>query len=159
MGHCREGSCLLAAAPTIYPQRATNHLDPMPGWEPGSKGFTYWHSHHRLLACQLLFQPTNSTTAKDAYCLLHKAPLWGQGEAEHPSQAVCPQKRQQGGPTVGLTVPSLPSRAAGGHAGVHALPQIQPSLCSRVPPTPGVMPWRGGPCCGCLPRAEGGPQS
>ena len=93
------GSCPLPAAPTVHPQRATNHLDSIPGWEPGSEGFTYRHGHHGLLVHQLLSWPTDSSTTKDTYRLPHRALLLGRGEAEppHPSE-LCdpPQKAARG---------------------------------------------------------------
>ncbi|NXL06899.1 SPAG8 protein, partial [Mesembrinibis cayennensis] len=76
------------------PQRATNHLNLVPGQEPGSEGFTHRHGHHGLLAHQPLSWPTNSTTTKDTYRPPHRALLLGRGEAEPPPSAVPPKKAE-----------------------------------------------------------------
>ncbi|XP_074787600.1 sperm-associated antigen 8 [Athene noctua] len=90
-----RGSCLIH---NWQEERATNHLDSMPGCEPGSEGFTYRHGHHGLLVHQLLSWLTDSTTTKDIYRPPHRALLLGRGEAEHshPSKLCDPPKRQQG---------------------------------------------------------------
>lgn len=67
---------------------------------------------------------------------------WGEVRLRAPPPPECaPQKGSEGILAAELMAPS-PHRAAGGHAGVHALPEIQASLHPRLPPTPGAMPWR-----------------
>ncbi|KAF1412750.1 Sperm-associated antigen 8, partial [Spheniscus humboldti] len=85
-----RGSCLIH---NWQEERATNHLDPV----PGSEGFTHRHGHHGLRVHQLLSRPTNSTTTKDNYRPPHRALLLRQGEAEPPApgsheilEKVCP---------------------------------------------------------------------
>ncbi|NXU22108.1 SPAG8 protein, partial [Thalassarche chlororhynchos] len=41
-----RGSCLIH---NWQEERATNHLDSMPGQEPGSEGFAHRHGHHGVL--------------------------------------------------------------------------------------------------------------
>uniref|UniRef100_A0A8C0IHK6 Uncharacterized protein n=1 Tax=Bubo bubo TaxID=30461 RepID=A0A8C0IHK6_BUBBB len=103
-----RGSCLIH---NWQEERATNHLDSMPGWEPGSEGFTYRHGHHGLLVHQLLSWPTNSSTMKDTYRRPQRALLLGRGEAEppHPSELCDPRKRQQGDLSCGADGTFLPT--------------------------------------------------
>ncbi|KAM6036796.1 sperm-associated antigen 8 isoform 2-T2 [Theristicus caerulescens] len=84
-----RGRCLIH---NWQEERATNHLDLVPGQEPGSKGFTHRHGHHGLLAHQPLSGPTNSTTTKDTYRLPHRALLLGRGRREAMLEAVLYQK-------------------------------------------------------------------
>ncbi|NXF54605.1 SPAG8 protein, partial [Oceanites oceanicus] len=84
-----RGSCLIH---NWQEERATNHLDSVPGQELGSKGFTHRHGHHGLLVHQLLSWPTNSTTTKDTYRPPHRALLLGRGEAKPLLSCVPPQK-------------------------------------------------------------------
>uniref|UniRef100_A0A8C0FKZ1 SPAG8 protein n=1 Tax=Bubo bubo TaxID=30461 RepID=A0A8C0FKZ1_BUBBB len=81
-----RGSCLIH---NWQEERATNHLDSMPGWEPGSEGFTYRHGHHGLLVHQLLSWPTNSSTMKDTYRRPQRALLLGRGEM---LEKICSQR-------------------------------------------------------------------
>ncbi|NXL53074.1 SPAG8 protein, partial [Podilymbus podiceps] len=87
-----RGSCLIH---NWQEERATNHLDPVPGQEPGSESFAYRHGHHGLLAPQLLFRPTDSTTMKDAYRLPHRTLLLGQGQREAMLEFMLYQKYRQ----------------------------------------------------------------
>ncbi|KAF1615518.1 UNVERIFIED_CONTAM: Sperm-associated antigen 8, partial [Eudyptes pachyrhynchus] len=91
-----RGSCLIH---NWQEERATNHLDPVPGREPGSEGFTHRHGHHGLRVHQQLSRPTNSTTTKDTYRPPHRALLLGRGEAEPPPpgsheilEKICPPR-------------------------------------------------------------------
>ncbi|NXN11338.1 SPAG8 protein, partial [Indicator maculatus] len=74
-----RGSCLIH---NWQEERTTNHLDTVPGQEPGNKDFPHWHGHHGQLVHQLLSCPTNRTTTKDTYHPPHRALLLGRGEAE-----------------------------------------------------------------------------
>ncbi|NWW92018.1 SPAG8 protein, partial [Rhynochetos jubatus] len=101
-----RGSCLIH---NWQEERATNHLDRVPGQEPGSEAFTYRHGHQGLLVHQLPSQPANSTTTKDTYRPPHRALLLGRGEAEPPpTGAVCPPKGSQGFLAARLMAPSPP---------------------------------------------------
>ncbi|KAM7074306.1 sperm-associated antigen 8-like [Ciconia maguari] len=84
-----RGSCLIH---NWQEERATNHLDPVPGWEPGSEGFTYRHGHHGLLVHQPPFWPTDSTTTKDTYRPPHRALLLGRGQRETMLESMLYQK-------------------------------------------------------------------
>lgn len=140
MGPRRVGSRPLPAAPTICPQRATNHLDAVPKGEPGSEGFAYRHGHHRLLAHQPVSQNSYSTTTKDTYRLPQRVLKLGRGEAELPTPEPCVlQKGSEWVSAAGLMAP-FPPRAAGGHAGVNTLPEIQVSPCLDVLPIPEAIP-------------------
>ncbi|NWU70855.1 SPAG8 protein, partial [Pterocles burchelli] len=86
------GTCLIH---NWQEERATNHLDHTPGWELGSEGFVYQHGHHGLLAYQLLSQPTDSTTMKDAYRSPHRVPLLRRGQREAMLEAMLFQKYRQ----------------------------------------------------------------
>ncbi|NXN64190.1 SPAG8 protein, partial [Himantopus himantopus] len=74
-----RGTCLIH---NWQEERATNHLDTVPGQETGNEGFTHRHGHHGLLVHQLLSWPASSTTTKDTYRPPHRALLLGRGEAE-----------------------------------------------------------------------------
>ncbi|NWR67271.1 SPAG8 protein, partial [Bucorvus abyssinicus] len=76
-----RGSCFIH---NWQEERATNHLDTIPGQKLGSESFTYRHGHHGLLVHQLLSWPTNSTTTKDTYRPPHRVLLLGRGEATAP---------------------------------------------------------------------------
>ncbi|XP_074712369.1 sperm-associated antigen 8 isoform X2 [Strix uralensis] len=84
-----RGSCLIH---NWQEERATNHLDSIPGWEPGSEGFTYRHGHHGLLVHQLLSWPTDSSTTKDTYRLPHRALLLGRGQRKAMLESMLYQK-------------------------------------------------------------------
>ncbi|XP_074875597.1 sperm-associated antigen 8 isoform X2 [Buteo buteo] len=84
-----RGSCLIH---NWQEERATNHLDTMPGQEPGSEGFTYRHGHHGLLVHQLVSRPTDSTTTKDTYRPPHRALLLGRGQREAMLESMLYQK-------------------------------------------------------------------
>ncbi|NXJ71688.1 SPAG8 protein, partial [Rostratula benghalensis] len=73
-----RGTCLIH---NWQEERATNHLDNVPGQEPGNEGFTYRHGHPGLLAHQLISWPTHSTTTKDTYRPPHSVLRLGRGEA------------------------------------------------------------------------------
>ncbi|NXC20161.1 SPAG8 protein, partial [Corythaeola cristata] len=72
---------------------AMNHPDPVPGQRPGSEGFAHQHSHHGLLASQLLSWPTDSTTMKDAHRPSQRPLMLQQGEAEFPLLTHVPPKK------------------------------------------------------------------
>ncbi|XP_074669079.1 sperm-associated antigen 8 isoform X1 [Strix aluco] len=84
-----RGSCLIH---NWQEERAMNHLDSIPGWEPGSEGFTYRHGHHGLLVHQLLSWPTDSSTTKDTYRLPHRALLLGRGQRKAMLESMLYQK-------------------------------------------------------------------
>ncbi|NXG75878.1 SPAG8 protein, partial [Baryphthengus martii] len=86
-------SCLIH---TRQEEKATNHLDAVPGKEPGTEALIHQHGHHRVSVHQLLSWPTNgSMTTKDTYCSPHRALILGRGEVESRPQAVCPPKRHR----------------------------------------------------------------
>ncbi|NXS42656.1 SPAG8 protein, partial [Balaeniceps rex] len=92
-----RGSCLIH---NWQEERATNHLDPVPGQELGSEGFTHRHGHHGLLVDQLLSQPTDSTTMKDAYRPPHRGtllqvPARGGGDPRAEGCGVCSAGRKE----------------------------------------------------------------
>ncbi|NXW53596.1 SPAG8 protein, partial [Eurystomus gularis] len=92
-----RGNCLIH---NWQEERATNHLDAVPGQEPGTEGFVYRHGHHRLLAHQLLPWPTGSTT-KDTYRPLHRALLLQRGHREAMLESMLYQKYRQAMPQRG----------------------------------------------------------
>ncbi|NXE79314.1 SPAG8 protein, partial [Cochlearius cochlearius] len=89
-----RGSCLIH---NWQEERATNHLDLVPGQGLGSEGFTHRHGHHGLLAHQFLSWPTNSTTTKDTYRPPHRVLLLGRGQREAVLEAMLYQKYRQAG--------------------------------------------------------------
>ncbi|NXV20562.1 SPAG8 protein, partial [Cepphus grylle] len=87
-----RGTCLIH---NWQEERATNHLDTMPGQELGSEGFTHRHGHRGLLVNQLLSSPTNSTTTKDTYRPPHRVLLLGRGQREAMLESMLYQKYRQ----------------------------------------------------------------
>ncbi|NWH52213.1 SPAG8 protein, partial [Fregata magnificens] len=87
-----RGSCLIH---NWQEERATNHLDPVPGQEPGSEAFVHRHGHHGLLIHQLLSWPANSTTTKDTYRPPHRVLLLGRGQREAMLESMLYQKYRQ----------------------------------------------------------------
>ncbi|XP_074426564.1 sperm-associated antigen 8 [Larus michahellis] len=87
-----RGTCLIH---NWQEERATNHLDTMPGQELGSEGFTHRHGHHGLLVNQLLSGPTNSTTTKDTYRPPHRVLLLGRGQRESMLESMLYQKYRE----------------------------------------------------------------
>ncbi|XP_075596550.1 sperm-associated antigen 8 [Balearica regulorum gibbericeps] len=83
-----QGSCLIH---NWKEERAMNHLDPVPGQEPGSEGFIHRHGHPGLLDHQLLSWP-NSTTTKDTYRPPHRLLLLGRGQREAMLESMLYQK-------------------------------------------------------------------
>ncbi|XP_014807945.1 PREDICTED: sperm-associated antigen 8 [Calidris pugnax] len=72
-----RGTCLMH---NWQEERATNHLDTVPGREPINEGFTYRHGHPGLLTHELISWPTHSTTTKDTYRPPHSVLLLGLGQ-------------------------------------------------------------------------------
>ncbi|NXK23636.1 SPAG8 protein, partial [Arenaria interpres] len=87
-----RGTCLMH---NWQEKRATNHLDTVPGQEPGNEGFTYRHGHPGLLTHQLISWPTHSTTTKDTYCPPHSVLLLGRGQREAMLEYTLYQKYRQ----------------------------------------------------------------
>ncbi|NXY85760.1 SPAG8 protein, partial [Alcedo cyanopectus] len=76
-----RGSCSIHN----WQERATNHLDAVPGQEPGTEAFIDCHSHQGLLVHQLFSWPASSTAMKDRALLLGRglmvpSPITGQRE-------------------------------------------------------------------------------
>ncbi|NXS62600.1 SPAG8 protein, partial [Brachypteracias leptosomus] len=92
------GSCLIN---NWQEERATNHLDAVPGQEPDWEGFVYRHGHHGLLVHQLTSWPTGSTTTKDTYCPPHRVLLLGRGQREAMLESMLYQKYRQAMPQRG----------------------------------------------------------
>ncbi|NXY52146.1 SPAG8 protein, partial [Ceuthmochares aereus] len=73
-------------------QRATNHLDYMPGQQLGNESYIYRHGHRGLLTHELTSSPPISTTMKDDYCPPQMDVLPGRSEAELPLEPCAPPK-------------------------------------------------------------------
>ncbi|XP_051021020.1 sperm-associated antigen 8 [Acomys russatus] len=74
-----RGQCLLY---NWEEERATNHLDQLPGFQDGSESYFFRHGHQGLLTMQLQSPMPSSTTQKDSYQPPRKAchPLRGKRE-------------------------------------------------------------------------------
>ncbi|NXU55121.1 SPAG8 protein, partial [Turnix velox] len=87
-----RGTCLIH---NWQEERATNHLDTVPGQEGASEGFIHRHGHQGLLVDKLLSWPTNSSTTKDTYRLPHRVLLLGRGQREAMLEVMLYEKYRQ----------------------------------------------------------------
>ncbi|NWS47676.1 SPAG8 protein, partial [Probosciger aterrimus] len=86
-----RGRCLIH---NWQEERATNHLDIVPGQEQGSEGFIHRHGHPKLLYHCHLPGPNNSTTM-DTYRPPYSVLMQGQGRREAMLKAMLYQKYRE----------------------------------------------------------------
>ncbi|XP_053910798.1 sperm-associated antigen 8 [Cuculus canorus] len=88
----RRGRCLIH---NWQEERATNHLDYVPGQELGNESYIYRHGHHGLLTHELPSSSPSSTTMKDAYRPPQMDVQLRRGQRESMLESRLYQKRRQ----------------------------------------------------------------